>query len=363
MLDQVGRWRMGLLVPASDTDLLEWLECYVKDESEARLPAEGGAVCLSSFNLLPVRSGEPLRAWIGGAFWDAYGQGYPLYRPLELALTPIAPCNRVEVELYARDARAQNYLVQLVVAITERWPDSGPTLWLHAPQALTHRLAELKLKTDLSNFALGLEEFAGSYHADGVLAVSFDEDAAPTGQGGTAPSRKRQRSWTVQLHLPGPARPYYHIRTFDLALTASRMSGKYPLTFSLTRQGHLFPEVAAFGRDFAAWCRDNWRTAPVTAAPVTARPITEPPVTGRAEAEAATPTDRPWELIPDHLWDRRALRLWWEGLTCPEIGRRLSQAPKTVRNRLTLLRKVYGTDVVPTNRRRRMPNPQVGTPG
>jgi hypothetical protein len=68
-------------------------------------------------------------------------------------------------------------------------------------------------------------------------------------------------------------------------------------------------------------------------------------------------------LIPDHLWDRQALRLWWEGLTCPEIGRRLSQAPKTVRNRLTLLRKEYGTDVVPTNRRRRMPTAQVGTPG
>lgn len=363
MLDDVGRWRMGLLVPVSDTDLLDWLERYVKDASEARLPADGGVVCLSSFNLLPVQTDEPLRGWIGGGFWDAYGQGYPLYRPLELALTPIAPCDRVEVELYARDARAQNYLVQLVVAVTEHWPAAGSSLWLHAPKAQAHRLAELKLKTDLSNFALGLEEFAGSYHTDRVKAVSFDEQAAPTVHGSTVPSRKRQRNWTARLHLPGPTRPYYHIRTFDLALTASRMSGKYPLTFTLTRQGHLFPEVAAFGQEFDAWCRDNWRTAPVTATPVTARPITEPSVTGQAEPEAATPTNQPWELIPDHLWDRQALRLWWEGLTCPEIGRRLAQAPKTVRNRLTLLRKEYGTDLVPTNRRRRMPTSEVGTPG
>jgi hypothetical protein len=195
------------------------------------------------------------------------------------------------------------------------------------------------------------------------MAVSFDEQSAPIGWGSTAPSRKRQRTWTVRLHLPVPARPYHHIRAFDLTLTASRMSGKYPLTFTLSRQGHLFPEVAAFGRDFVAWCRDNWRTAPVTAAPVTARPITELPVTGQTEAEVVTPTGRPWELIPDHLWERQALRLWWEGLTCPEIGRRLSQAPKTVRNRLTLLRKEYGTDVVPTNRRRRIPISQVGTQG
>jgi len=354
MLDEVGRWRMGLLVPASDTDFLEWLGRYVKDVSEVRLPAEGGAVCLSSFNLQPVQTDEPLRGWIGGGFWDDYGQGYPLYRPLELTLTPIAPCDRVEVELYARDARAQNYLVQLVLAITEHWPAAGSSLWLHAPKAQTHRLAELKLKTDLSNFALGLEEFGGSYHTDGVLAVSFQEQAAHTGQGGTAPSRKRQRTWTVRLHLPGPARPHRHIREFELALTACRMSGKYPLTFTLLRQGHLFPEVAAFDRDFAAWCRDNWRTAPVQGE----FSQTEPP-----QLPSAMPAGDPWELIPDHLWDRRALRLWWEGLTCPEIGRRLSQAPKTVRNRLTMLRKEYGTDVVPTNRRRRTPTSQIGTPG
>jgi hypothetical protein len=345
---------MGLLVPASDTEMLEWLERYVKGASEARLPAEDGAVCLSRFNLQPFQPDEPLRAWIGGVFWDEYRQGYPLYRPVELALTPIAPCDRVDVELYARDARAQNYLIQLVVAMTERWPAAGSSLWLHAPKAQTHRLAELKLKTDLSNFTLGLEEFAGCYHTDAVMAASFQDQTVPTGQGGTAASRKRQQFWTVRLHLPGPARPYHHIREFDLALTASRMSGKYPLTFTLLRHGHSFPEVAAFGRDFAAWCRDNWRNAPVQGGVFQTKPPRLP---------SAMAADNPWELIPDHLWDRHALRLWWEGLTCPEIGRRLSQAPKTVRNRLTMLRKQYGTDIVPTNRRRRMPNSQVGTPG
>jgi hypothetical protein len=234
--------------------------------------------------------------------------------------------------------------------MTERWPAAGPTVWVHAPKAQSHCLAELKLKTDLSSFALGLAEFAGGYHTKRVMAVSFHEQAAPTGQGGLTPSRKRQRSWRVHLHLPGPAYPYNHIRAFDLALTAKRKSGKYPLSFTLTRQGHLFPEVAALGRDFAAWCRENWRAAPLGVE--TPRTIVDPPPGAMAAGD-------PWALIPDHLWDRRALRLWWAGLTCVEIGVRISQAPKTVRNRLTQLRKQHGIQVVPFNGRRG----KVGTPG
>jgi hypothetical protein len=350
MMSELGRWRMGLLVPASGADWLEWLEHYVRVASETPFAAEVGEVFLSDINFEPIRAGALLRAWIGGVYWDPYGRGYPLVRPLELALTPIAPGDRVEVELYARDARARGSLVQLVMAMTERWPAAGPTLWVHAPKAQSHCLAELKLKTDLSSFALGLAEFAGGYHTKRVMAVSFQEQAAPTGQGGLAPSRKRQRSWTVRLHLPGPAYPYRHIREFDLALIASRMSGKYPLSFTLTRQGHLYPEVAAFGRDFAAWCRDNWRTAPVRV---------ETPVTDVDPPPGAMAAGDPWALIPDHLWDRQALRLWWAGLTCVEIGVRISQAPKTVRNRLTQLRKQHGTAVVPLNGRRG----KVGTPG
>jgi hypothetical protein len=351
-LDELGRWRMGLLVPASDAEWLAWLAGYVRATAETPCAAEG-VVCLDDIHFEPMRADQPLRAWIGGVYWDACGQGYPLVRPLTLALTPIAPGDRIEVELYARDARAQNYLIQLVAAIIERWPAAGPTVWVHAPQAQSHSVAELKLKTDLSNFALGLEEFAGAYHTERVMAVSFHESAAPTALG-PVPSRKRQRSWTVRLHLPGPAYPYHHIRAFDLALTATRKSGKYPLSFTLSCQGHLFPEVAAFGRDLAAWCRENWRAAPLGV---------EPPVADLAPPPGAMPASDPWALIPDHLWDRQALRLWWAGLTCVEIGARISQAPKTVRNRLTMLRKEYGTDVVPTNRRRRASNSQIGTLG
>src|SRR5690242_19256521 len=65
------------------------------------------------------------------------------------------------------------------------------------------------------------------------------------------------------------------------------------------------------------------------------------------------PQDRPaWEQITDHGWDREALQLWWAGDTYPEIGEQLRKAPKTVRNRLSVLRKIYGTDLIPKNPQR-----------
>jgi hypothetical protein len=55
----------------------------------------------------------------------------------------------------------------------------------------------------------------------------------------------------------------------------------------------------------------------------------------------------PWVEIPDHEWHREALKLWWEGNTVPEIANRLFLAEKTVRNRLSELRKTHGEDIVP----------------
>ncbi|MFQ5791398.1 MAG: hypothetical protein ACE5JI_13080 [Acidobacteriota bacterium] len=60
--------------------------------------------------------------------------------------------------------------------------------------------------------------------------------------------------------------------------------------------------------------------------------------------------EQPWEQIPDYNWDHQALALWWAGYTCSEIGDKIAAADKTVRNRLTLLRKEHGEEVVPTKK-------------
>jgi hypothetical protein len=57
------------------------------------------------------------------------------------------------------------------------------------------------------------------------------------------------------------------------------------------------------------------------------------------------------ELIPDHRWDRRVVKLWNDGHDCKEIADKIGDiAEKTVRNRLTELRKLYGDEIVPTDK-------------
>ncbi len=63
---------------------------------------------------------------------------------------------------------------------------------------------------------------------------------------------------------------------------------------------------------------------------------------------------KPWELIPDHGWDRQVLELWHEGFTCPEIQRKTHVASaERIRNRLTELRNQYGENIIPTDEQRK----------
>lgn len=67
--------------------------------------------------------------------------------------------------------------------------------------------------------------------------------------------------------------------------------------------------------------------------------ISETPVTNKGFA--------PWEQIPDKAWDREALRLFYEGLSTPDISKRLNITSSRISNRLTELRKDY-PEIVPT---------------
>ena len=73
-----------------------------------------------------------------------------------------------------------------------------------------------------------------------------------------------------------------------------------------------------------------------------------PAMAARAEYDALL-AGRPWEKIPDHLWDRLAVRAWWQGHTYAEIARYNIGGVKEarVRNRLTELRGEHGEEIVP----------------
>jgi len=74
------------------------------------------------------------------------------------------------------------------------------------------------------------------------------------------------------------------------------------------------------------------------------------PDSGAVRAEATEQQDiDPWTKISDHGWDRLAVQLLHEGYTSPEIARKTGKeiTAKTVDNRLSQLRALYGTEIVP----------------
>ncbi len=352
--------QMGLIVGATAGAFETWLAAHTSSAEATGYPVVRGVARFGPLDRLPVAPEAPLRWAIGGVIFGDDGYGYPLVQPLGVEVTPIGCGDRLAVVIHCRRPEAQAYMVALVLAASRQWPECGQTIWASEPPT-GRLLGQLKLKSSVADLALGLQDFAAAYQADGVTRVSVVENRAPAASPRLpiAGPASRRRAWAIHLHLPGPELMSCHIRHLTLNLEAVRMPGRYPVMFTLTPQGHPFPEVAAFAEAFLAWCRETYRTAPITGSSVPARPGTTAAVMGRAAPKPLDPTDQPWELIPDHLWDRRALKLWWEGLTCPEIGERLSQAPKTIRNRLTLLRQAYGLEIVPLNRRRE----RVGTLG
>jgi hypothetical protein len=66
------------------------------------------------------------------------------------------------------------------------------------------------------------------------------------------------------------------------------------------------------------------------------------------DPEVSSPAEDAWNKIPDLGWDRQALELWWRGYQIPQIADRLHLTEKTVRNRMSALRKIYTEDIVPT---------------
>lgn len=352
--------QMGLIVGATASAFETWLAAHTSRAEATGYPVTRGVARFGPLDQHPLALETPLRWVIDGMTFGDDGHGYPMVQPLLVEATPIGRGDRLAVVIHCRRPEAQPYMVALVLAASRQWPACGETIWAVEPPP-GRLLGQLKLKTSVADLALGLQDFAAAYQANGVTRVSVVENREPAASprlpiDGPA---SRRRAWAIHLHLPGPELLSCHIRHLTLNLEAIRMPGRYPVMFTLTPQGHTFPEVAAFAESFLAWCQATYRAAPITGNSVPARPGTTAPVMGRTAANPVDPTDKPWERIPDHLWDRRALKLWWEGLTCPEIGQRLSQAPKTIRNRLTQLRKAHGPAVVPFNGRR----DRVGIPG
>ncbi|HNT23303.1 MAG TPA: hypothetical protein PKM21_02980 [Anaerolineales bacterium] len=63
--------------------------------------------------------------------------------------------------------------------------------------------------------------------------------------------------------------------------------------------------------------------------------------------------EKPWELIPEHYWDRLAVEMWCNGHKAKEIAPKVGVSAEAVTNRLSELRKFYPEAGIPTHEERR----------
>lgn len=67
--------------------------------------------------------------------------------------------------------------------------------------------------------------------------------------------------------------------------------------------------------------------------------------------------DELWKVIPEHNWDRTAVKLWNEGYSYREIGDHLGITQKTAQNRIGELRGQFPGNVLTDKERRRLRSP------
>ena len=84
----------------------------------------------------------------------------------------------------------------------------------------------------------------------------------------------------------------------------------------------------------------------------TQRCVDKPMPAEKPAEEAALADPEPWVKIPDKGYDHKMVKLWWEGYTSTEIGKRLHFRPKTIGNRICQLRKEHGEGMIPYRRKR-----------
>jgi len=73
------------------------------------------------------------------------------------------------------------------------------------------------------------------------------------------------------------------------------------------------------------------------------------------EQQPKTKTDLLVEQIADYRWDREAVRLWLEGNSVSQIAGKIDKNEKTIRNRLSKLRRDHGHEIVPLEENRLSP--------
>lgn len=336
-----------LYLETTDVDFARWLVDRCQAVSEASWPSGAGRIIALQAHQRPVL-GQYLGIDIGGVYSEG---GMLAGRPsglLHFTVLPIGRGNYIEVHATCAEPALRPYLDRLIVEMAQLWVRDRDDL----DPDKRHLLRQMHLSADLAGFAAGLREWTAAYRDDEVQAASFFIAGRRTAaQEGIAPQAGPARqSWIITLRLRSWNRPWAGIHELKLELEAAEQQGRQSLAVVVAQPGFRYREAQPFVEALTAYCRRAWRAIPMTHGVFADRPPSS-----QTDARPGSPDlfgRLPWELVPDHLWDRKALQLWWQGRSCPEIGRDVHQSAKTILNRLCTLRKSYGTAIVPTDQQR-----------
>ncbi len=371
-----------------------WLEQYTRQLSQAMPSTENGMIYLNPAEAEISRMYGEYSLIMHGIYQPPHQLLVNLPRALTFFIRPVGRSQTIVVRPVCQDLAFEPYFQEILASIRSTWPDATPAQLKTASQAPSGFLAQLRLKGSLDEFELELQHFTSRYQAANVEYASIQECSPSTAGTHSYSNRKYQNgaekpeySRTVKIHLLVDKQPFLSIRDIPIEIAATRLGGQYPLFLEVSFKNPLYRESFRFCEVFLTHCLGLWNSVPADFAymaqalraerklqagwiwPGSTQPATETvavieayrpaaapaqpePAIPAPEAAPTAPATPAWEKITDHSWDRQALKLWWEGQTCPEIGKVISQSPKTVLNRLCTLRKVYGTDLIPIDKQR-----------
>jgi hypothetical protein len=350
---------MGLYIGMSAAECVTWLQEYTQTAGQAPYRTEQGEIVLEPAQQRRLLN-QYLAMEIDGVHTDGTGSVERLTGVITFRVLPIGKGASIEVAGVCREPAVEPYFVGLVESLVAQQRVPPDAYWLGELRKIEQQVAQTLLKTDWRSFERALKEFAGDYHTDEIRYVAATERhdlvqrERAVDRHNQPLDRRKKRSWRVDLALATVGRTWQGIEQIWLDFELSRISGKYPLRLTVTVEGFRYREVEPLAAAFLAHCQRLWRTSPVDQAETESRP---------ASSVALQAETQPWEQIPDHLWDRKALELWWQDYTCPEIGNKIGQSPKTVLNRISVLRKLYGEALVPTEKQRRAKARKLRTTG
>jgi hypothetical protein len=339
-------YRAGIYIETPASEFLEWLEAWTKRDQAREFAGCHGHVTVGVVQRRRLLSQHLVVEVLGTLHSERTGsEGIPF--AVSFHVLPVGLGYSVEVVCASDTQELFPYLVEFASAIGKHWPDAAATAWFGEPPARPVDLCVLRVPSTIATLEQSLLGFTESFATTTVRSVSF---SSRTGTSGVTAEHRSRRAmqWDFRLSLHTRA-DFQGVDHITLMCDVSRAAAKRPLTLTLKHYGFAFQEIEPFKAALIGFCKLRWPDTRVSG-------LTNPTgvlLPNRAPSAPLNEADRPWEMITDNAWDRLLIELWWADYPGAEIARQIGVSTRTVINRLSELRKIYGKRIVPVDSQRR----------